>query len=369
MSSWREFTLAWWGTTGRTPASENVDETSTSLCADPDWRLRTVADPEVAPVLMDVDAPAVAPLHHPGYEVLTVPGHEDMRISFVNLVYMTYPVPNLTTAAANEPMDAEEGQLPVHIDDDNEEDEEGAGSSPIILDEEDIEAIEARAPLLSLRQMQRSWLALGYRKNQGNNAIGLKFVRPWNGAHFVYVSGRIQRAGISNRAVDRSLLRHCTASYVRALGGALKTGFRMGPTRCQNAVTKCYMPPPQQLCIGVLHAQNKDTTVITRRFMNVVVRNPARLPDKGPSLLVYPHGKVLCVGALNVAPMMQAFTVMAPRLKACYRTPANMDLERQYVEQKLIPHYRAPAALPPQPPQQQQQQQLMHQVRVLGAVV
>lgn len=112
------------------------------LCADATADARTLRDIQVdaLPPPSPAQDTYAAALATPGYESFTVPGHDDMQIRCVNLVY-SYSAET---------------------------------------------AVHARL-LLSLRQMQRSWLALGYRRTRtkGSNAIGIKYASPWMGAHFV----------------------------------------------------------------------------------------------------------------------------------------------------------------------------------------
>lgn len=263
-------------------------------------------------------------------EPFSVPGHPDIDIRFVNLVY-NYPVagPADTAITPDISNDVEDEDFAAESDQSRHGRRHG---------------VQITLPILSMRQMQRSWLALGYRKTKtkGSNAIGIKYTAPWKGAHFVNSSGRVQCEGIHNRRVDRALLVHRTCMYVRGLDAATGGRYQLGRPMCQNMVAKCYMPMPRQLCIGLLHARNLDICSFTHKFMNIVVHNPAHIKPKGPSLLVYAHGKVLCVGARSTRIMLATFASMMPRLKAAYRTPENISLEANYMDQAIIAPYRLP---------------------------
>jgi hypothetical protein len=245
-----------------------------------------------------------------------------MRISCVNLVYSYSPLSAANAGGAEE--------VPDEID--------------VVPDAPESTASDNGPPILSLRQMQRSWLALGYRKTKtkGSNAIGIKYAAPWKGAHFANASGRVQCEGINSRPMDRVLLKYRTCRYIRELDTATGRHYRLARPMCQNMVAKCYMPAPRQLCIGLVHASHKDISSFTAKFNNVVVRNPANIKPKGPSLLVYAHGKVLCVGARSVDAMLRTFASLTPLLKRSYRTDANLALEQQYMDAAIVSQYRLP---------------------------
>jgi TATA-box binding protein (TBP) (component of TFIID and TFIIIB) len=188
-----------------------------------------------------------------------------------------------------------------------------------------------RPHILSLRHLQRSWLPLGYHKNEVSTGIGIRFAPPWVASHLTFATARILCTGCDDTANDDALLRHATTVLLRA---ARLRRLRVQRRVCQNLVAKCQLRAPYGLCLSLLCSRNTNMIEKTKKFVGVKVRHPL-MPQA--RMLGFQQGRVVCIGCKQKEQVRQAFSVMAPIYRASYCSPANILLENQVIARGLVP--------------------------------
>ena len=180
-------------------------------------------------------------------------------------------------------------------------------------------------PLVSMRKLQRTWLELGYHKNQVRTGLGIRFAAPWSCSQLFFLPGRVQTTGSQRRRIDRILLKYATCAY---LGMAGLPHVSLKRRLSQNVVAGCHLPTPNGLCVGLFCHRNRDYAKAASGFPGIVIENPATQPAK---MLAFVPGNVVCVGAKSVEQLTRAFATQQPEFRANFRTEATEAMELELV--------------------------------------
>lgn len=189
----------------------------------------------------------------------------------------------------------------------------------------------AAPPLVSLRYLQRRWLALGYNKNKVGTALSVRYARPWCSTQMGFATMRFFCTGTTNSRHNRALIKYATLPYMtRPLSDPRfrLTARRFGAVKrvSQNIVASQRVPRGRTICLGLLNARLNTSEAAPKLFKSIVI------VDKGrrATLLFYSRN-IICVGTSSIADLAATYRQYSPKVAACYDTPENVAAERALI--------------------------------------
>jgi hypothetical protein len=192
---------------------------------------------------------------------------------------------------------------------------------------------KAMPSILSLRQVQRRWVPLGYKKNKVGTALSIRYAPPLTSTHIAFTTDRLLCMGANNRRNDRAGVVYATLPYLfRPMSDLSLKPRRYGALRrvSQNIVARQSMPRGRKMCLILFHSRlsAEASKKPPRRFKNIIVEHhPMRT-----TFLFYRDNKI-CVGASSFENMARAYAYFRPLVNDCLNTPENEAAELNLIRQ------------------------------------